>query len=74
MSGQLDLTDPLVWELLERNHRPEEQTIKRTDGKAGPSVIVCEQDGMAWPCPTRLAIEDSDQPSRLHFGRKRPPE
>lgn len=65
MSDDLpDLTDPLVFDLLLSNHRPEEQTIKRADGKAGPSIIVCEQDGLAWPCPTRLRLNRAVDPRR----------
>lgn len=68
-----DLTDPLVWDLLQRNHVPEEQTIKRTDGAYARNTIVCEQDGMTWPCPTKLRLDATDQPSRIRSRRGEPP-
>lgn len=70
-----DLADPLVWELLSRNHVPEEEYsgVKMADGSVRVSQhrIVCEKDGELWPCRMRLLIEATDEPSRLHFWRKR---
>ena len=65
-----DLTDPLVFDLLLSNHRPEERTIKRTDGAYARSTIVCEQDGLVWPCPTKLRLDATDhQPSHARSRR-----
>ena len=64
-----DLTDPLVWDLLQRNHVPEEQVVHRVDGKPAYSSIVCELDREPWPCPTRVKLDDTHQPT--HYGHRR---
>jgi hypothetical protein len=49
---QLDLSDPMVREMADRNHRPEERwTLGGT--LAG---VTCSECYKTWPCPTRLAL------------------
>jgi hypothetical protein len=65
-----DLADPEVWELLSRNHVPMESMV-RDQAKVTHHGIYCEFDSEPWPCQVKLLLEDSDQPSRLHYDRKR---
>lgn len=49
----LDLADPQVRAMAERNHCPEEWWSL---GGSAPTV-VCEKCKKTWPCPTRLALD-----------------
>lgn len=61
---QPDLADPLVFELLFRNHVPAERTIRSTASEtAVRSNIICDQDGEAWPCRIKRLLDETDQPS-----------
>lgn len=48
----LDLADPQVRAMAERNHVPEE--MWRYDGHA---EVMCETCKKTWPCPTRQALD-----------------
>lgn len=64
VAEQPDLADPLVFDLLLRNHMPAERTIKSTTSEtAVRSDIICDQDGEAWPCRIKRLLDETDQPS-----------
>lgn len=54
----LDLADPMVYELAEREHVPME--VRYFTGAESPASIQCEKDLEAWPCTVRRAIRDAD--------------
>lgn len=49
---ELDLTDPLVRDMADSNHVPDE-TWTMSGQLAGISCSAC---GNRWPCPTRKAL------------------
>jgi hypothetical protein len=55
VSADLDLTDPAVLDMADRNHRPTETWLI---GGGGGSLagVSCETCHHSWPCPTRVAI------------------
>jgi hypothetical protein len=56
MSDDLDLHDPLVREMADRNHQPEE-----TWSISGSLISVrCERCGHDWPCETRQALDTQE--------------
>lgn len=68
-----DLTDPLVWELLNRNHVPEETlNVMRMDGTMAHvgHAILCEKDAEPWPCRIRKLLDNTDQPSRYGYDKR----
>jgi hypothetical protein len=51
----MDLTDPMVRAMADRNHVPDEIT-RRTASGVAYTEVVCEQCGAAWPCETRRKL------------------
>ena len=51
----LDLTDPAVLEMADRNHSPEEHMTRNEAGWA-QSRVACSFCELDWPCPTRVTI------------------
>jgi hypothetical protein len=63
-----DLNDSDVRALLDRNHTPEEITVRRVDDTVATVIIACEKCGEPYPCPTRLALrEEKDKRLRAHW-------
>ncbi|GAA0738639.1 hypothetical protein Drose_04325 [Dactylosporangium roseum] len=60
MSWQLELSDPYVREMADRNHTPREMW------SMGGSLIdvTCEQCGQGWPCATRRALDELKRSAR----------
>lgn len=56
MTAELDLSDPVVREMADHHHQPDEAW------SAGGILlsVYCQTCGHAWPCPTRLAITERD--------------
>lgn len=54
MGDELNLDDPMVREMADRNHQPDE---KWTIGGRliGVACYACSKE---WPCPTRVALRD----------------
>jgi hypothetical protein len=55
----LDLDDPLILRMAERNHVPQEEWITHFGGPSGHPcevITVCEKCGQDWPCETRKRI------------------
>jgi hypothetical protein len=58
----MDLSDPLVRDMADLNHRPEERWLTGAIG-ASRVDVYCETCGQPWPCDTRRelrAIEESE--------------
>jgi len=51
----LDLTDPAVLKMADRNHSPEEHMTRNEAGWA-QSRVACSFCELDWPCPTRVTI------------------
>lgn len=52
MSAELDLSDPLVREMADRNHTPREWW-----SMSGLLLkVACDECGNDWPCDTRKAL------------------
>lgn len=57
----LNLNDPLVREMAQRNHVPRE-----TWTLGGTLVSVsCDMCGYEWPCPTRLLLREWDEAAAM---------
>jgi len=61
MTSGLDLNDPAVLDMADRNHRPQESW---TFGGVLRGVS-CEQCHRQWPCPTRNQV-DNFKTTRSH--------
>jgi len=67
---ELDLTDPEVREMADRNHTPDEMWSTQ-----GVLISVhCDTCGQPWPCETRKALRDYYRPQRIDDGGKFPTE
>lgn len=70
----LNLADPAVREMAERNHCPEERWTY-----GGDAMVICETCKKTWPCPTRQALDalcrcdliDTGTPDRPSYSRGR---
>jgi hypothetical protein len=60
----LDLTDPMVYEMADRDHIPHE-LVTRNVGGWQEVRVTCEFCGDKWPCPTRQAIRALPPPKLL---------
>lgn len=54
----LDLSDPLVLEMADRNHIPEEHTVRAPGRPVVRWWVVCRQCGQPWPCQVRRQITE----------------
>lgn len=58
---ELDLTDPRIREMADRNHQPRECWTA-----AGELFTVhCRCCGHRWPCETRTALDTQDRPRKV---------
>ena len=51
---QLDLADPVIRDMAERNHTPHE--VWRNTGQL--CAVRCDTCGHEWPCPTVIQLRD----------------
>ena len=69
MSEELDLNDPMIRDMADRNHTPDEMWT------VGGDLLSthCSQCGQGWPCSTRRALraqqDDKDRRARDHQAR-----
>lgn len=52
---KLDLTDPLIFSMADKNHVPFEGDSWDDDGRL-TSAVTCETCNQAWPCSTRVEL------------------
>lgn len=53
---KLDLTDPMVRDMADRDHVPEERWTRGGLGQRVLESVDCTECGETWPCYTRVQL------------------